>query len=191
MNGGRGVFLDRDGTILELVPYLHDPDQVRLLPGAAESLRRLGEAGWARVLVTNQSGVARGYYPIGDVERVHARLLALLRSEGADLEAIEICPHHPEHSGACRCRKPAPGMLEAAAVRIGIDTRRSWTVGDRMEDLEAGSPLGCRGILVLTGYGREQARGGLPSVWVNVDYVAWDLPAAVAHILGAPDSRRR
>ncbi len=179
----KAVFLDRDGTLIDLVPYLHDPAEVRLVPGAAAALRRLGAAGWARVLVTNQSGVARGYYTLEEVERVHARMRELLRAEGADLEAIEICPHHPEHGSPCDCRKPAPGMLTRAGARLGIDPRRSWVIGDRWEDIAAGAPLGCRGILVMTGYGREQlAEGGDHALAAQTE-VASDLAAAVDRIL--------
>lgn len=190
MTRRRAVFLDRDGTILELVPYLHRPEEVRLVAGAAEALRRLGERGWERILTTNQSGVARGWFAMEDVEAVHARMLDLLRAEGADLEGIEICPHHPDHGGPCACRKPAPGMILRAAERHGIDLTRSWSVGDRMEDLAAGVAVGASGILVLTGYGREQARDPSPAVWRNVRYVAWDLPAAVAFVLGQEEDGR-
>jgi D-glycero-D-manno-heptose 1,7-bisphosphate phosphatase len=184
MSERKALFLDRDGTVLDLVPYLHDPEQVRLVPGAAEALRVLGEAGWTRILVTNQSGIARGLFTIEDVERVHERMLSLLRAEGADLEAIEICPHHPDHTGPCACRKPQAGMLERAAERLRIGRSESWVVGDRIEDIMAGQTLGCGGILVLTGYGRDEARTIAPANMSSVRYVAWDLPAAAAFILG-------
>jgi D-glycero-D-manno-heptose 1,7-bisphosphate phosphatase len=191
MSGRRAVFLDRDGTILDLVPYLHEPDRVRLIPGAAEALRLLGEAGWTRVLVTNQSGVARGWFTLDDVERVHQRMLELLRAEGADLEAIEICPHHPGHTGVCECRKPAPGMLERAATRLQIAGAESWVIGDRLEDLLAGRSLGARGILVLTGYGNEEARTIPPEGLQAVRYIAWDLAAAASYLLAADRPGRR
>lgn len=183
MDGRRGVFIDRDGTLIDLIPYLADPDQVRLVSGAGEALRRLGEAGYDRVVVTNQSGVARGLYDLDRVAAVHERLLQRLRLEGADLEAIEICPHHPDFTGTCACRKPEPGMVLRAAERLGVDLRASWAIGDRFEDLTAGTKVGCRGILVLTGYGRDQARSTPPEKWGTVDYVAWDLPAAVAYLI--------
>lgn len=185
MNERKAVFLDRDGTLLELVPYLHDPEQVRLVPGAAEALRSLGEAGWLRILVTNQSGIARGLFTAEDVERVHERMLELLRGEGADLEWIEVCPHHPDFTGPCACRKPASGMLERAAEQLRIGRAGSWVIGDRMEDILAGQPLECGGVLVLTGYGRDEARAIAPASLAPVRYVAWDLPAAAAFILGS------
>jgi D-glycero-D-manno-heptose 1,7-bisphosphate phosphatase len=186
VSGRPAVFLDRDGTLLSLVPYLHRPAEVRLVAGAAQALRRLGEAGYARILVTNQSGVARGWFSLDDVAAVHARMRDLLRGEGADLEGIEICPHHPDHGGGCSCRKPAAGMLLRAADALGIDLRRSWMIGDRMEDLAAGAAAGAPGILVLSGYGLEQARTASPDAWRGVRYVAWDLPAAAAFLLTPP-----
>jgi D-glycero-D-manno-heptose 1,7-bisphosphate phosphatase len=179
----RAVFIDRDGTLISLVPYLHDPALVRLLPGAAEALRRLQEAGFMRILVTNQSGIARGMYGMDAVESVHARVRALLRAEGADLEGVEVCPHLPEITGPCDCRKPSPGMIVRASRSLGIDPGQSWVIGDRLEDVASGKPVGCPGILVLTGYGREVARVSRPEQWENVRFVAWDLSAAVTEIL--------
>jgi len=183
MSARRAVFLDRDGTLLELVAYLHRPEEVRLIAGAAAALRRLGQEGWLRVVVTNQSGIARGSFSIGDVQAVHERMLALLRAEGADVEGIEICPHHPDYTGPCSCRKPAPGMLSRAADRLGIDPTASWVIGDRCEDLQAGHALGARTILVRTGYGREEeiAAGADLMGWIT--HVAADLPAACEFLL--------
>jgi histidinol-phosphate phosphatase family protein len=149
-----GVFLDRDGTLLRLVPYLADPDRAHLYQGAADALRRLQAAGARLVVVTNQSGVARGYFTRRDVDRVNARLVALLKREGVTLDGIEVCPHLAEVTGPCDCRKPAPGMILRAAKRLGIDLASSWTVGDNASDLEAGAAAGTRSALVLTGYGR-------------------------------------
>jgi D-glycero-D-manno-heptose 1,7-bisphosphate phosphatase len=157
VSGIKAVFIDRDGTLLELVPYLHRPEEVRLTSGAAQALRRLGDAGWLRVVVTNQSGVARGLFSIDEVEAVHTRMLELIRAEGGDVDAVEICPHHPDYTGVCSCRKPASGMLQCAADRFDIDLARSWIIGDRLDDLEAGLAVGARGILVMTGYGRDEA----------------------------------
>ena len=178
MSGRRAVFFDRDGTLLDLVPYLHRPEEVRLVPGAAEGLRLLGQKGWLRVLATNQSGIARGLFAWEDLEAVHERMRALLRSAGADVDAIEVCPHHPDFDRQCACRKPEPGLLLRAARRLGIDPAESWMIGDRFEDLDAGRRFGARGILVLTGYGREQALASAESDWEGVACAARDFGAA-------------
>jgi D-glycero-D-manno-heptose 1,7-bisphosphate phosphatase len=179
----KAVFLDRDGTLLELIPYLQDPALTRLVSGAGEALRRLAENGYARVVVTNQSGVARGWFTMSEVDAIHERMRSLLRADGADIEAVEVCPHHPEFSEPCLCRKPLPGLIIAAAERLGLDLSRSWVVGDRIEDAQAGRAAGCRTILVLSGYGREESRKHPPAAYKDVDFIAWDLPAAIARIL--------
>jgi len=153
--GRPAVFLDRDGTILEPVPYIHDPAQVALIPGAGEALRSLHAAGFALVLVTNQSAVARKIVDREQLRRVHERMEALLAEEGAALDAIEICPHHPDFTGPCLCRKPEPGMIRRAAHRLGLDLSRSFLMGDAISDLEAGRRAGVTPLLVRTGYGRD------------------------------------
>ncbi len=153
--GRPAVFLDRDGVLLDLVPYLRDPDEVRLAPGAGTALRRLRAAGLPFVVVTNQSAVARGMLDRAGLFRVHLRLLRLLEAEGVRPLGIEFCPHHPEHGEVCDCRKPSPGMLQRAAHRFNLDLSRSVMIGDSGSDLEAGRRAGCRTILVRTGYGRK------------------------------------
>ena len=153
-----GVFLDRDGTILRLVPYLADPAQARLYEGVGEALARLRKAGARLVVVTNQSGIARGYFSRKDADRVNREMAARLARHGVRLDAIELCPHHPEVGGPCDCRKPAAGMLRRAARRLGIDLPASWTIGDNESDMEAGDAVGTRSALVLTGYGRQTQR---------------------------------
>lgn len=180
----RAFFLDRDGVLNPEVNYLHDPEQAALLPGAAEAIAALHRAGFLAVVTTNQSGVARGMYPATDILAVHARLQRLLLTSGgpdATVDAWYFCPHHPEISGPCSCRKPAPGMLLQAAADLGLTAAESFMVGDRMSDLEAGRAAGCAGCcLVRTGYGvnvADSARAaGFP--------VADDLPDAVRRLLG-------
>jgi D-glycero-D-manno-heptose 1,7-bisphosphate phosphatase len=155
------VFLDRDGTLIEDVDYLVRPEQLELLPGAARAVRLLNEARVPAVVVTNQSAVARGMLSEAQLAVVHARFEELLAQGGARLDAILYCPHHPElgtgeYKRACRCRKPAPGMLEEAAKRLDLDLGRSIAIGDALRDLEAGAAVGARGILVGTGKGAEQ-----------------------------------
>ncbi|HEX8861838.1 MAG TPA: HAD family hydrolase [Actinomycetes bacterium] len=180
----RAVFLDRDGTLVEEVPYLHDPALVRLVPGASGALRRLAAAGFALVVVTNQAGVARGYYGEDAVGRVHRRLRELLAAGGVALDGIWYCPHHPdgavaELARACRCRKPGPGMLEAAAAELGIDLGASYLVGNDAGDVGAGRAAGVTPLFVTTG----QAAGLPAPAGVRS---AGSLAEAAAVILAGP-----
>ena len=180
------VFLDRDGTINREVNYLADPADLELLPGAAEALRRLKDAGYLLCVVTNQSGVARGLLDEDRLGEVHERLRALLSAEGVQLDWIGYCPHHPTegrvgYRANCFCRKPRPGMMLEAAARLGIDLDRSWCIGDSMRDLKAGERVGVMGLLVKTGKGTEQARKA-ESSGHYVDVVD-DLPGAADRIL--------
>lgn len=150
------AFLDRDGVINEEVNYLHDPDKVVILPGVAEALRLIRERGYQAIVVTNQAGVAKGYYGESDVEAVHRRIDEMLAAEGAKVDGYYFCPHHPQFTGECDCRKPSPGMLLAAAEKFGIDCAGSFMVGDRLSDVEAGVRAGCsRSFLVRSGYGEK------------------------------------
>lgn len=162
------VFLDRDGTILEDPGYLHDADDTRLLPGAAEGVRRLNEAGLLVITVSNQSGIARGLYPESAYLAVQDRLGALLAASGARLDASYFCPHHPEVSGPCECRKPGLLLFQRAQAAFGVDLAHSYWVGDRLSDVEPARRLGGRGLLVETGHGaqhRAQAHAlGVPVV---------------------------
>ncbi len=169
------VFLDRDGTMNEEVHYLHRPEDVRLIPGTAQAVRMFHEAGFRVVVVTNQAGVARGYYTEADVEALHAYMNRLLMEEGARVDAFYYCPHHPEHGiGAyrtvCRCRKPDTGMFEAAERDLGgrIDRAASFMIGDKLIDAQAGRRFGVRSLLVGTGYGAgmrdmQSEEGGAPA----------------------------
>jgi D-glycero-D-manno-heptose 1,7-bisphosphate phosphatase len=176
------VFLDRDGTILKLVPYLRDPRRARLHAGAARALGKLRAAGARLVVVTNQAGVARGFMTRADVRRVNARLRQLLAEEGVRLDRIEVCGHHPEYSGPCACRKPAPGMLRSAARRLHVDLGASWMIGDSESDLQAGRAAGTRVALVLTGYGRGTAE---TTAGRAAEIVGARLESVVSRILAA------
>ena len=176
------VFLDRDGTLVEEVPYLHDPARVVLLPGV-EALRRLAAAGFALVVVTNQAGVARGLYDEAAVHAVHRRLAELLAGAGVRPDAVLYCPHHPDgtvpgYARACRCRKPGPGMLETAAERLGLDLGTSWLIGNHPADVGAALAAGARPLFVSTG----RAAGQPPPPGVAV---AGDLEAAARVVLEA------
>jgi len=146
------VFLDRDGVIVEDPGHLHRPEDLRVLPGAVESIRELRRAGFKVIVVTNQSAVARGLLTEQDLAALHASMAEQLARGGAMLHDILYCPHHPEGLGAyaiaCECRKPAPGMLLAAQARHGLDLARSFLVGDQLSDVAAAHRAGCRPILV-------------------------------------------
>lgn len=174
------VFLDRDGTVIEEVGYLGDPDGVEILPGIPQALRKLSEAGFALVLVTNQAGVARGYFTDADVRAVNGRTAELLEAEGVTLDGMYHCPHHPDISGPCDCRKPAPGMLLEAAKEHSLDLQRSWMVGDHPSDAGAGRAAGARPVMVRTGHGMLPGSNHDPGPDV---VVVDDLPAAVELIL--------
>ncbi len=157
------VFLDRDGTIIEDAGYLSDAAALVLLPGAAAAIRRLNQAGLAVVVVTNQSGVARGLFTEQAVQDVHAALSVALAREAAVVDAFYYCPHHPDgeieaYRVACGCRKPAAGLLHGATRDLGLDLARSWLVGDKQLDVDCGVAAGCRTILVRTGKGAAEER---------------------------------
>jgi D-sedoheptulose 7-phosphate isomerase len=146
MFGRRAVFIDRDDTIVQDVPYCSKPEDLRVFPGVGESIRKLNEAGYLTVLVTNQSGIGRGYFDEATLGRIHDRLKADLAADGAHLDAIYFCPHHPDKG--CGCRKPATGMLERAVRDLGIDLRSSYVIGDSDNDVTMGLRAGCRCIRV-------------------------------------------
>ena len=146
----RAAFLDRDGTLIEDRHYLGDPSGVVLVGGAAAAVRRLNEAGVPAVVITNQSGIARGYFTEADYARVEQRVHELFAAEGARIEATYHCPHHPEVSGACECRKPGTLLYERAARALALDPARSLFVGDRWRDVVPGLRLGGYAVLVVT-----------------------------------------
>jgi D-glycero-D-manno-heptose 1,7-bisphosphate phosphatase len=178
------VFLDRDGVVIEDPHYLHTPDQVRLLPGSAEAIAALNQAGWLVVITTNQSGVGRGLFPIEAVQVVHDHLAGLLRGYDAKIDGVYFCPHHlsavlGEYRCDCDCRKPKPGMLLQAARDLGIDLALSWMIGDKLSDLEAGSAAGCRTVLVRTGYGSSVKAAELDRESLRLELIAANLSDAV------------
>jgi histidinol-phosphate phosphatase family protein len=153
------VFLDRDGTLLEDPGYLHRLEDYALLPGVIEGLQALAEAGCRLVIISNQSGIGRGYYAEADFRRLTDHLLADLASHGIRIEGTYFCPHRPDEG--CHCRKPATGMLERAQSELGVELAASWVVGDMPSDVELARRAGCRSVFVLTGHGAER-RGDIP-----------------------------
>ena len=187
MRKNRAVFLDRDGTICEEVGYLNSVQQMRLIPGSAQAIRQLNEHGFKVVVITNQSGVARGLIPEGKLADIHAEMVRQLKEERAFLDGIYYCPHHPIEGNppylqACNCRKPATGLLERAAIDLLLDLSSSYMVGDHFSDVECGKRIGAKTILLLTGHGREalmrQHEWPFPP-----DYIAADLYEAVVWIM--------
>lgn len=144
------VFLDRDGTIIRDFHFVGKPEQVELMPGAAAAIRRLNEATLPVIVVTNQSGIARGYFTEYDYARVQERVETLLAEAGARLDATYMCPHHPDVGGECECRKPGTLLFSRAAREHGLDLARSWFVGDKLRDVLPAAALGGRGVLVPT-----------------------------------------
>jgi histidinol-phosphate phosphatase family protein len=173
------VFLDRDGTVIEDAGYLRDPEQVHLLPGAAEAIRRLNSSGLPVLVVTNQSGIARGVLSLDQYRATEARLDQLLGTEGARLDGHSFCPHLPEISGPCDCRKPGTLLYRQAAERLNLDLGRSWWVGDRVRDLLPAKSFGARGILVLTGAGESEVEEAHDGGFMT----AADLATAVEQII--------
>jgi len=151
----RAVFLDRDGTIIEDLGYLRDPAEARLLPGAAAAIRRLNDHGFLVIVATNQSGIARGLLSRNDYQQAEQRVDALLRAEGAHLDAHYFCPHLPELTGPCDCRKPGVLLYRQAAEQFDIDLPGSWWIGDRVRDVLPAETFGAQGILVYGGTDAE------------------------------------
>jgi len=182
MKKNTAVFLDRDGTINEEMGYLSRPDQLRLIPGTPEAIRLINEAGMKAVVVTNQSGVARGYFTEEVVETIHGRINEMLHEKGARIDRFYCCPHHPVYGDgpykkACSCRKPESGLFLLASEELDIDLARSYVIGDMLKDIDAGKRVGARGILVRTGYGHNITLTDKPV------YIAEDVLAAVKWIL--------
>lgn len=154
--GAPALFLDRDGTLVEARHYPSRPEDLILYPGIGAGLRLLQHAGWKLVVITNQSGLARGLFSESDLDRMHDHLRAELAADGVSIDGVYFCPHHPEGlvpdlAVACDCRKPQPGMLRKAAADLGIDLAASWFLGDILDDVEAGTRAGCRTVLIDLG----------------------------------------
>lgn len=175
------VFLDRDGTLNRDIGYLRDPDQLELLPGVGAALRALREAGARSVIVTNQSGIARGALTAAQLHLVHQRLRHVLEAEGASIDGIFYCPHHPDDR--CRCRKPETELIDRARKELALELDRSYVVGDKLADVRLAHRIGATSILVRTGYG-EQVLKSWPEGERSPDHVANDLPDAVRWLLG-------
>ena len=187
----RAAFIDRDGTLTEEVGYVNHVRRLRLLPRSAEAIRRLNAASIPAVVVTNQAGVARGYFSEEILNQVNAALVAQLKEAGAHLDGLYVCAHHPAEGeppfrAACDCRKPAPGLVRRASADLGLDPTRSIVVGDKPSDLELAARVGARGVLVLTGYGLGEWEFRRDRFPVPPHHVAGDLLDAVDWMIGHP-----
>jgi D-glycero-D-manno-heptose 1,7-bisphosphate phosphatase len=171
----RFVLLDRDGTLIVEKNYLCDPREVELIPGAGAALYKLQQANWGLCLVTNQSGIARGYFDAQRLIQVHDRLAQLLADFGVRLDGIYVCPHGPDDG--CDCRKPLPGLVEQARAVHGFDPRESWVIGDKEADVGLARAVGARSVLVRTGYGKDSEAN------TRAAFVVDDLPAAADLVL--------
>lgn len=168
----RFVALDRDGTIIKECHYLSDPNLVELLPGAADGLRHLRRLGLGLVVITNQSGLGRGYFDEARLTLIHQRFTDLLRQEGVELDGIYVCPHTPEDG--CSCRKPRPGLVQAAAQELDFEPQTCFVIGDNVGDIGLGQRVAAITFLVRTGYGSQVAAAGA----VNPDYIVNNLAEA-------------
>jgi len=187
----RAVFIDRDGTISEEVGYINHGSRFRLFPYSAAAIKQLHEAGYLAIVITNQAGVARGYFSEAMVQAVHKLMTDELEASGAALDAIYYCAHHPSLGEApyrldCDCRKPKPGLLLRAAREFDIDLENSWMVGDRYSDIELAANAGVKSALVLSGYGRGEWEHQRDNWTIQPDLVADDL-LAVVNLIGSPD----
>lgn len=184
----RAVFLDRDGTINEEVGYLRNLADLRLIPGAGAAIKRLNDSGMKVVLVTNQSGIARGYFSESLLQEIHDRLEQMLRDEGARLDAVYYCPHHPSAGNThftrdCDCRKPGTGLIDKAARDLNIDVKHSYVVGDKWSDVELGQRAGAHSVLVRTGYGSVDEGNVRPAHLVDPDFIAHTISEAADWII--------
>ena len=182
------LFMDRDGTISEEVGYVNHPSRYRLFPYTAEAVKLLNDNGWLAIVVTNQAGVARGYFSEDMIGQVHDGVRDALESESARLDAIYYCAHHPSvgeppYRLDCDCRKPRPGLIQRAAADFEIDLERSWMVGDRYGDIELARNAGVHAAFVLSGYGRGEWEYQRGSWQIEPELIAEDLLAAVKKIL--------
>ncbi len=181
--------MDRDGTLSHEVGYVNHPSRLRLYPWTVEAVRAINHAGWLAVVVTNQAGIARGYFPPSVLEEVQRSLVAQVEAGGARFDAVYACPHHPTvgeppYRQDCDCRKPRPGMLRRAEAELGADLARSWVIGDRHGDLQLAWNVGARGALVKSGYGLGELTYLAPGWSRPPDLVAENLLEAVERILG-------
>lgn len=193
MGKASAVFLDRDGTLCEELGYLDHPHRLHIFPWAYAAVQQINQAGMKSIVITNQSGVARGYFEETQIKAIHEKMCAEMAAHGARLDAIYYCPHHPEgtvplYRQDCRCRKPGPDMALRAAEAFDLDLSTSYVIGDRYGDIQLAHNIGARAILLLTGYGREEYALNRHTWKAPPDHIAENLLTAVEWILSRPDN---
>jgi len=154
----KAIFLDRDGVINEEVSHLSDPDNFVFIKESIEALKILKDLGFLLIVITNQAGIARGLFNEETLSKIHEKMKRILNENSIPIDDIFYCPHHPDFTGSCNCRKPKPGMIFSAREKYNIDLNESYMVGDTLGDIETGFNAKCKTILVMTGYGREEKR---------------------------------
>lgn len=189
------VFLDRDGTINEEMGYINHPDRFRLLPGVIEAIRLLNRNDFITIIVTNQAGIARGYFTEEMLKKIHNNLRSQLQDSGVFIDAIYYCPHHPDvgkepYRYRCNCRKPLPGMIEKACKDFPVDLNCSYLVGDRYKDMIFAKRFSLTSVMVLTGYGQGEYQYQRESWKVQPDYIAGNLFEAVRWIIKDQNSAK-
>ena len=154
----KAIFLDRDGVINKEVSYLSNPNDFEFIEGSIEALKILKQKGFLIIIITNQAGIARGFFTEDTLEAIHNKMIRILKQNNIELDDIYYCPHHPEFTGPCDCRKPNTGMLLKAQLEYNIDLTNSYIVGDTLNDIQTGKAARCKTVLVLTGYGKEEQK---------------------------------
>ena len=184
----KAIFMDRDGTISDEVGYVNHPSRFRLYPYSASAIRKINESGWLAIVVTNQAGVARGYFSENLITQVHQKMKNEVEAENARLDAIYYCAHHPTvgeppYRAICDCRKPKPGLIQRAATELDIDLDQSWMIGDRYSDIELARNAGVQSAFVLSGYGRGEWEHQRQSWEHQPDLISENLLEAVEAII--------
>ncbi|MFW9877981.1 MAG: D-glycero-beta-D-manno-heptose 1,7-bisphosphate 7-phosphatase [Candidatus Thorarchaeota archaeon] len=157
-NQEKAIFLDRDGVINKEVSYLSNPENFKFIKGSIEALKILKNKGFLLIIITNQAGIARGFFTKETLEVIHNKMKKILKQKNVQLDDIYYCPHHPDFTGPCNCRKPNPGMILEAQLNYNIDLNNSYMVGDTLNDIETGKAAKCKTVLVLTGYGKKEQK---------------------------------
>jgi D,D-heptose 1,7-bisphosphate phosphatase len=177
----KAVFVDRDGTINVDGPYLSDPDKFKMYPGVGNGIKKLKESGFKIIVITNQSGIARGYFTEKDLAEIHAKMKRELKKYEVELDGIYYCPHHPDDN--CNCRKPKTGLLDKAIKDHDIVVEKSYMIGDKIHDIEAGKKIGTKGILIPLRDGKDETILEVHQWCCHPDYVACDFEDAVGWVL--------